>query len=159
MENANAAVPLLRAFMGKMVNKDFNLYEEDSLIYSPLSYVIHDKANLSPKRKEDLVRILSLGGCKEVYYHKTGPQPRGFKNSPGALAWEEEHREKILRVDPIISYMFEPDELQLQIRGYEAWKRLSDTQRYMGSLSSSETSPRSRLDSLWKRRRPWKKPS
>lgn len=132
MENAGPVVPLLRAFMGKMVNKDFNLYEDNSLVYSPLSYVIHDKANVTPARKEDLIRILRLGGCKEAYYHKTGPQPAGFKNPPGALAWQEESRDKILRVDPIISWMMEPEELQLQIRGYEAWKRANDTDRFLG---------------------------
>ncbi|KAL2851166.1 hypothetical protein BJY01DRAFT_245103 [Aspergillus pseudoustus] len=68
---------LLDSGMGEYVNDEFNLYEEDGLVYSPLAYVSKGRNKASNTfHRDSLVKILTQFGCKDRFWAIEGkPQP------------------------------------------------------------------------------------
>lgn len=94
VEHADKTIsPLLDAFMRSMINEEFNLYCEQGLVYSPISYVKMNKQKSPDAQRETLMKILSASGCKEVYYHEKGPQPEGYIGAPKYLVRREQERQ------------------------------------------------------------------
>jgi ankyrin repeat protein len=95
MAHATMVVPaLLSAFMGAVVNEDFNLHRSDGLVYSPASYIIHQKQLSDPAFGRALLKVLRSYGCEDVYYSESGPQPRDYtsRTAPRGVVDREEIR-------------------------------------------------------------------
>lgn len=99
-DNAIQVVPaLLKAFMGELINEDFNVFVQNSVVYSPTSYLIHNKhtSRASKRKKQQLITLLKSWGCGEMFYHETGPQPKDFRGAPRYLVEQESEYQQGLR--------------------------------------------------------------
>ena len=89
--------PLICAFMRSSINEDINLYRENGLVYSPVAYVKRGKNSASTGQKSALLDILSAFGCRDVFYHETGPQPAGWTGAPQHIVAAEQARLERIR--------------------------------------------------------------
>jgi hypothetical protein len=102
MAHAMLVVPaLLSAFMGSVVNEEFNQHRSQGFVYSPASYVIHQKQLSDPALGRALLKVLRSYGCEDIYYNESGPQPGDYtsRTAPRNIVHREEIRRR--RVDQI----------------------------------------------------------
>ncbi|KAF9891384.1 hypothetical protein FE257_004240 [Aspergillus nanangensis] len=77
---------LLDTFMGQCINDQFNLYEENGLIYSPVAYVRKGRNGAPQRQQEALVKLLEGFGCKDRYWATRGDQPTDAVGVPEEIA-------------------------------------------------------------------------
>ena len=85
---------MLKAFMGPLVNDEFNQYKHSGLIYSPLSYLQKDLQKSHASQKVPLIHVLETYGCKSVFYRLKGDQPHDYVGAPPAIQMQEERRQE-----------------------------------------------------------------
>ena len=80
------AEALLRAYLHKLINEEFNLYWTNSFCYSPTMYV-HQKICRGPTDQlmEKWNVLKAYGAEKDVFYAWKGRQPKGAKGVPEEL--------------------------------------------------------------------------
>jgi hypothetical protein len=67
MLNARLVLPVqLSAFMGILVNEDFNLYRKGGFVFSPIPYLIHNQQLSGPSIKPTLTQVLRSYGSNDV---------------------------------------------------------------------------------------------
>jgi hypothetical protein len=95
---------LLDSGMGDYVNDEFNLYEEDGLVYSPVAYVSKGRNKASALLyRESLLKLLKQFGCKNRFWAVEGkPQPSDVINPPEEiariLAEKKDHERMLARI-------------------------------------------------------------
>ncbi|KAL2847011.1 hypothetical protein BJX68DRAFT_276918 [Aspergillus pseudodeflectus] len=95
---------LLDSGMGDYVNDEFNLYEQDGLIYSPLAYVSQGRNKASALvYRESLLKLLKQFGCKDRFWALEGnSQPADAINLPEEiariLAEKKDHERMLTRI-------------------------------------------------------------
>lgn len=113
-------VMVVQAFMAaclpnNRVDEDFNLYEENGMVYSPTYYVSKGLSRGPRALSQEVVQLpRRYGANRDVYYSLTGPQPRDAKGMPASIAEKErlriesekriaeeeaEHRRRMQRAD------------------------------------------------------------
>lgn len=74
---------LLRAYLYRDLDEDFNFYNDGKFIYSPTMYV----AKRQDAHSDELISLLRTSGAnKDVYYCLTGPQPEDAQGMPEEVA-------------------------------------------------------------------------
>ncbi|KAL3439854.1 hypothetical protein BJX65DRAFT_315362 [Aspergillus insuetus] len=95
---------LLDSGMGDYVNDQFNLYEEDGMVYSPLAYVSKGRNKASALLyRESLLKLLKQFGCKNRFWAvQDKPQPSDVINPPEeiarTLAEKKDHERMLARI-------------------------------------------------------------
>ncbi|EPS36381.1 hypothetical protein H072_10080 [Dactylellina haptotyla CBS 200.50] len=92
---------LLNAGLYKSINKEFNLYKDESdIVYSPTMYVKKGLTqNKSPQVTEDLFQLLKSFRGEDRFYidDPKKPQPIGYTGIPAYLAQIEQERQVMQR--------------------------------------------------------------
>ncbi|KAL7800180.1 hypothetical protein V8C37DRAFT_364370 [Trichoderma ceciliae] len=81
---------LLKSGMWKHVNKPFNHYADETLVYSPTMYVTKILASLDAQ--DQLLSVLRASRATDVYYAKEGTQPEGAVGLPEDMEVRERIR-------------------------------------------------------------------
>lgn len=78
---------LLRAYLYRDLDEDYNLYNDGVCMYSPTMYVAKKRSMGLEARADELVNLLRNSGAnRDVYYCLTGPQPEDARGMPEEVA-------------------------------------------------------------------------
>ncbi|KIX08154.1 uncharacterized protein Z518_02810 [Rhinocladiella mackenziei CBS 650.93] len=81
---------IMAAYLSKLIDEDFNLYEENDVVYSPTYYVLKGIFRGPAAKSRELVRLLrTYGANRDVYYSLSGPQPPKPQGMPPHIAEKE----------------------------------------------------------------------
>ncbi|KAJ9606623.1 hypothetical protein H2200_008631 [Cladophialophora chaetospira] len=85
---------IMSAYLSDYIDDDFNLFEEDGVMYSPAYYLTKVLAARRPQLdwKELLRTLRAYGSNKDVYYHLQGPQPADAVGMPDHILEKEARR-------------------------------------------------------------------
>jgi hypothetical protein len=89
LDNQNAVEMtgiLLDAFMSEHINDEFNIYEDETLRYSPLGYVLKGRNRAPSSQRPGLEALLKQFNCKNRFWAAEGDQPEHVIGAPPEIA-------------------------------------------------------------------------
>ncbi|KLJ06442.1 hypothetical protein EMPG_10167 [Blastomyces silverae] len=88
----NVTKALLASGLWRRINDEKNFYSQDGFVFSPTMYISKGLQKSSKEYVPDLLHILKVNGCKDVFYRQDGPQPPDMVGAPQDILEEDRRR-------------------------------------------------------------------